>query len=392
MDNKLTLKSALIAFTLALPMALANCGGSGSSAPVVIESPAPVVPPNNPDSIGSVTLKIVVPNKGENPTSTVRQARGSRKPLYITWSVNSITFTQTLSNNASINPTVTLLTVGGASCVASAGADTCTTKLSAPLGQDQWTIRTFASNDGSGNELSEAKLNATIVAGAGNVASLTLNPVVSSLVFVPISGSCNTTDATCLTTVALNALDATGAQIIGSTPFVDAAGNALTIAIGATAHLTYETSSGSAATTSFTNAGANNFAKFAYDGTASGGTTNITATGTASDGSVTPAVFALTLASGITSGAGSTVYIGSNGSTAATLPVTETGYAGTFTATPQAGCSGVVSVGPASGNGPSMTFPIAQVGAGTCTVIVSDTQGGSESVSIVSTTFVATIN
>ncbi|MGC8485710.1 MAG: hypothetical protein ACP5O6_08775, partial [Candidatus Baltobacteraceae bacterium] len=53
--------------------------------------------------------------------------------------------------------------------------------------------------------------------------------------------------------------------------------------------------------------------------------------------------------------------------------VTETGYTGTFTESDT--CSTIATVTPSSGTGPSFTFTVTGVNAGTCTATFADTNG-----------------
>jgi len=380
--------SAVMALSLLSTIALTNCSGSSNSTtPLPSASKSPVVAPINPNSRGSLTVTVVIPKNGTAPTA-VHHTKAVRKPSYVTSAVNSIVFTQTTSSGTVLGtPNINIMTIGGAGCVTNSGAQTCTTVLTAPIGQDEWTVQTYAAADGSGSALSFGILATTILAGTGNVASLTLNPVVASLAFVPISGSANTSPAS-TTSVVLNALDATGATIIGSTPFVDRDGNLLTIHLAPDSVLSAQKADGSVATAIITNASENDLAKIAYDGTAMAGTANFTAWAP----NISSAVFPLTLTAGsLTDPSGGQINIGANG-TSGTISISEVGYAGTFTATPNPACTGVINVGAASGTGPSASFPLTQIGAGTCTVVITDNHGGSITDTIVSTTFIATIN
>jgi hypothetical protein len=280
------------------------------------------------------------------------------------------------------------MTIGGANCTTNAGSQTCSAHLSAPLGQDQWTVDTYASTDGTGTPLSLGVLPFTILAGVGNTASLTLNPVVNSLAFVPLSASCNAA-AACTNSLILNAYDATGSTIIGATPFVNAAGSTITVTVSPNASLSPLTSGSTAARTSFNNASANTITQVSYNGMLSSSQApTITATG----GGLS-ATYSLTLAAGaLTSAPGGNLSIGNNGSTTATLPVSEPGFPGTFTATPNSNCTGVITVGAVSNSGSPASFPINQIGAGTCSVLLSDGQGGTTSVTVTSTTFVVSVN
>jgi hypothetical protein len=89
---------------------------------------------------------------------------------------------------------------------------------------------------------------------------------------------------------------------------------------------------------------------------------------------------------------GTTVSLTAAGNTAQ-FQVTESGYSGPFTvANGSPSCTGIATVSPSAGTGPSTTFTITAVAAGTCTIVVSDNHGGSVSVQVVVTTTSGTIS
>jgi len=70
-----------------------------------------------------------------------------------------------------------------------------------------------------------------------------------------------------------------------------------------------------------------------------------------------------------------------------TVTVTENGYAGTLTASNGSpSCSGIATVSPVSGSGPSMTFTVTAVAAGICQIKVQDTNAQTAAVSVTVTT------
>ncbi len=64
---------------------------------------------------------------------------------------------------------------------------------------------------------------------------------------------------------------------------------------------------------------------------------------------------------------------GTGASNAQTLVVTETGYTGSFTESDT--CSTIATVTPSSGTGPSFTFTVTGLAAGTCSATFADTNG-----------------
>ncbi len=77
------------------------------------------------------------------------------------------------------------------------------------------------------------------------------------------------------------------------------------------------------------------------------------------------------------------------------LTVSETNYSGPFTVTtgPTSSCSGIVSVSPSSGTGPSQVFTITPAAPGNCTLVVNDNGNNApQSVGITVTTTTGTIS
>jgi hypothetical protein len=90
--------------------------------------------------------------------------------------------------------------------------------------------------------------------------------------------------------------------------------------------------------------------------------------------------------SALTAPSGSSVAMTKAGQTG-TFTVTENGYSGTLTASNGApSCSGIATVAPASGTGPSATFTITAVAAGICQIKVQDTNGQTVAASVTVTT------
>jgi hypothetical protein len=77
----------------------------------------------------------------------------------------------------------------------------------------------------------------------------------------------------------------------------------------------------------------------------------------------------------------------------AQFTVTENSYTGPLSAANGSpSCAGIATFSPASGSGPSATFTVTAVAAGTCTIVVSDNHGGSVGVNVTVTTTSGTIN
>jgi hypothetical protein len=76
----------------------------------------------------------------------------------------------------------------------------------------------------------------------------------------------------------------------------------------------------------------------------------------------------------------SLAFSASGANAAQTVSVSETGYAGAFTETDT--CSGIASVSPADGSGPSATYTVTPLAAGTCTITIHDTNGQKSAVAV----------
>jgi len=73
--------------------------------------------------------------------------------------------------------------------------------------------------------------------------------------------------------------------------------------------------------------------------------------------------------------------------------VTENNYTGPLNAANGSpSCAGIATFSPASGTGPSATFTVTAVGAGTCAIVVTDNHGGSVGVNVTVTTTTGTIS
>jgi hypothetical protein len=358
--------------------ALTACGGAGGSG-----SPAP--PGSTTSSGGSpasrqtlpVSVSLFVPKSKSSSASAATSVRSVRKPSYLPSSVNSITIQQTESGGSVVTgaPT-TVLVIGGPNCSASAGGQTCTLTLQGALGQDAWAISSFVTGNGTGPAISLNTGTLVVQSGVANVITLTLNPILASLTFVPLAYSANATTTSALPLV-MQAKDTAGATIIGPGTFVTAGNvaNPITLTSSSATHVVLETSGGAAATVTLTTTGSNNLAQIAYDGTLVAGSQTVTASATG----ITTATLTLTL----TLAAGGLVVpvsiaLGANlGTTSTPLAISEPGYGGTFTLT-SSSCAGIVTFPGTAGPGPSTSPTVTQVGGGTCTILVSDgTNNGS---------------
>jgi hypothetical protein len=100
-----------------------------------------------------------------------------------------------------------------------------------PVGADSFTIKAFASSDGSGPALSFGSGNATIIANTNNTLSLTLSAVVNSLQ-VTLTPSTLPGLHAATSTVTVSAFDAANVPIaLASAPLADQSGSPVTISL-----------------------------------------------------------------------------------------------------------------------------------------------------------------
>ncbi len=201
----------------------AGCGGGQQTAGAPQALPlVTATPPNNgtPPASAAVSLRVVIPASAA-PSAT------RRGPAYVSVSTNSLTFSQ----NGGAAQTMSLV-AGSPSCTTSSGTRTCTVNLNATSGSNQaFTIKLFASTDGSGTPLSAQMLVATIVANQNNPIAATLNGVVASLSVSLTKATLQYGEPGESTSVVVNVLDASGNTIVGPGVFADANGNPITVTL-----------------------------------------------------------------------------------------------------------------------------------------------------------------
>ncbi|MHB8571282.1 MAG: hypothetical protein ACYC97_13945 [Metallibacterium sp.] len=260
------MKTKLIAF-LALGAFVTGCSGQA-------------IPPA-PKLMAPMTFRVVVPAS----ISAQSVARQGVTPQYISASTNSVMFVLTSYNGASQSPPpTTTVALTGSNCTGT--PKVCTVSSSEPVGNDSFTVATYYTTTptwGTDVPLSENSVNYTVASGANSI-SVTLNGVVNSLAFSPMSANCPSATSSCTVAAAINAFDRQGDTIIGPGVYDTLTGAADTIALSCATGLALQTAtggnafSGSGQTTAPSN---NDLAQVVYDGT--GGTSGGSLTCTASD-------------------------------------------------------------------------------------------------------------
>jgi streptogramin lyase len=194
-------RTSTIIAALAAALVLDACGGSSGSSPV----PATAIPP----AAGSITqaFQVTVPSTQTGSIAIAVQ------------SVNGSASTTNLR-------TVAKLGAGAPGCAASSSSSTglaCTVSAAATVGVDVFSVSTFASNDGSGTALASTTIAATIASSGGaNAIPLTLGGVPAKVGFSPTFLPLVNDGAIHRFPIAINALDASGATIIGAAPYASA--------------------------------------------------------------------------------------------------------------------------------------------------------------------------
>jgi hypothetical protein len=360
---------------------LTACGGGGgsgssSTSSAVFSIPtatsAPTIAPQG-NAVVSITI----------PTATTQSSR--RSPRYVSTATNSMTV---VANGGST--TVIALTSSSPGCTAVSGGRNCTVQLSLPVGSNvPLTVRTFASTDGTGNALSIADVSATIVANQNNAIDLTLNPVVKSIAMTiaspfttGIAGSANVT---------VNVLDAASQIIVvGPNNLVDQNDSPVTVGLSdsdASGVTRMNASVLGAAAVSVAYSGGtppaaaslSAVARNAANATVASTTVPI-AFSTTPAPTPTPSSTATASPSPIPTVAAnpaSLSFLNTGGSFAQSISVTQSGYAGPFTATTSGGATSAVSTS-VSGN----IITVTPQQPGTTNVIVTGGYGQSIAVPV----------
>jgi hypothetical protein len=191
------MKSLRTITLVAIASVLSACGGGAHALPAA--------------QYGTMVFRVVLPAK-------TPQSVGIR-PMFISPNSQSVSFKLTSVNGAPQNGSPTVVALSGSNCTTSGGTQTCTASTTEPVGNDSFVITTYASTDGSGPGLSINGANVTVAAGTQNV-SVTLNGIVNSLAFSPTGATCPDATQSCTAAMALNALDASGAIIVGPGGYV----------------------------------------------------------------------------------------------------------------------------------------------------------------------------
>lgn len=205
MKPALRARAAFIgAAVLAAAAIAASCGNGGSSVAQI----------SHGRDVERVTFHIVVP--APSPTPVLPVPHVDRH--YVSGNTTQAAVTVTPQGGAPY-PTIVF------PCTPAS----CTGTVPAPVGPDTFLVSLYGGSRISQDTLlSTGATDATIQPGIANIVNVTFNPVVSSIV-LSVSPSVLPPGTPGDATVGVNALDATGASIVGPGTYVNSAGAALAI-------------------------------------------------------------------------------------------------------------------------------------------------------------------
>jgi hypothetical protein len=346
------MKRLHLAVPAILAIAIAGCGGGGGSTPSSAPLPAPSASPasgsgSQAKASGTASFTIRIPVAGASSSSASR-----KRPAYVSPNTASVTFAVggTVTNTVNIQ-------AGVAPCGApSGGTFTCTAQANVPAGQQTIVVTTYSATNGGGSVLSTNSVVQTIIAGANNPITLSLNGVVNALALV-LSTNTVASGSTASVTATLDATDASTATIVGPGSLIDTNGNAVvpTLTNSDTSGEFVATENG-AGTTSIT-------WTIAYNGTSAVPSATFGISGTSF--AVTPQTINVAALSASVSS------ITLNGTGTDSFTVTEANYSGSYTVVSNNTAAVTVTSPIAAGNG-STTIPLDAIGSGTAMITVTD--------------------
>ena len=197
---------------------LAGCGG-GSSTPAPI-GPVPTPLPTATPAPGTAKLTIGVPRSGSSVqrsgSSVVRAPRAGSVASSLVVTVRTVDGQPPTSAQVPVNPqTIPLSTAAGGNCTTSPSGETCTVTIYAPPGQVTYQFDVFDANN---NKLATTTATYTIAPGTTPNLTTSVNGLVASVVVTAPTLSAGTPFTGPIT---VQAFDAGGTLIVGSTPYAN---------------------------------------------------------------------------------------------------------------------------------------------------------------------------
>jgi len=213
--------------------ALVACSGGGSTpapasnsataTPVATASPTPVAtvkPTPTPTPVATTTAAITQTFTLTVPPASSASAR-TRRPSYVSTNTGSIRIAVQSVNGApsTVSATIAKTAAGAPGCRASSAGITCSIVAAAALGVDIFAIATYASSDGSGVPLATTTITATITSVSAPPISLSPEGMPATIAFSPAFLPLVNDGAIHRYTLTIDALDASGATIVGRSPY-----------------------------------------------------------------------------------------------------------------------------------------------------------------------------
>jgi len=191
---------------------LAGCGG-GSSTPAPV-GPVPSPVPTATPAPGTATLTLGVPRSGSSAQRAPRAAGSTAAFLVVT--VKTVDGQPPTAAQVPTNPTtIALSTAAGGNCTTSPSGETCTVTIPAPPGQVTYQFDVLDANN---NKLATITATFTITPGTTPHLSSAVNGLVASVVVTPPTLTAGTPFNGPIT---VQAFDAGGTLIVGSTPYAN---------------------------------------------------------------------------------------------------------------------------------------------------------------------------
>jgi streptogramin lyase len=190
-------------------------GGSQPSQTTATATPSanPVATPSAPSTAAiTQTFTITIPAR------TATHMRGRRQS--ISSSAGSVRIAvQSVNGQPSALATLAATAPGSSGCVTALTGTTCSFAAAAELGDDVFVVSTYASSNGTGAVLASTAIASVVSSVAAHAIALTVAGVPTSIGFSPIALPLVNDGAIHRYAVTLDALDASGAIIVGSTPY-----------------------------------------------------------------------------------------------------------------------------------------------------------------------------
>jgi streptogramin lyase len=209
----MTRRSVSLLAALGAAFSLTACGGGSSSS-------TPVVPQTGASSTPTITqaFQVTLPATTTS-TATLRQ------PKDLSPNTGSIAIALQSVNGqpTSSAPTVVKLAAGAPGCATTNNVTVCTINAAAATGVDVFAVSTYQSSTGAGSVLAATTIAANVPSGGGASAiPLTLGGVPAKIAFSPSSLPLVNDGALHRFPVTLEAIDASGATIVGAAAYQSA--------------------------------------------------------------------------------------------------------------------------------------------------------------------------